>query len=282
MPQPAEFSSITVGDIKITFLPDGGGIVIPTALYPASTEAGWKKHTDLLNEEGKFVTSIGGFLIETGEQKIIVDTGIGPVYLDFPGFGPFFGGKYLESLQKSGVSREEVTDLIFTHMHLDHVGWTSIEIGGRRELTFPNARHLVTAAEWESWHGGDSPIGPHPEFVQKPLEGRLTMIAPGDTPAPGITVLSTPGHSPGHISLLLTSGDQRAYLLADVVHGAMQFQEPEWSVAFDTDPVLARQSREGLYEALIKPNTIAIANHFSNTVFGRVVKEGDSYRWVPL
>jgi hypothetical protein len=61
MPQPADFSSITVGDIKVTFLPDGGGIVIPTAIYPASTEAGWKKHADLLNEEGKFITSIGGF-----------------------------------------------------------------------------------------------------------------------------------------------------------------------------------------------------------------------------
>lgn len=282
MPQPAAFSSITVGDIKVSFLPDGGGIVVPTAIYPASSEAGWQKHTDLLDEEGKFVTSIGGFLIEVGDQKLIVDLGIGPVYLDFPGFGPFFGGKYLESFQKTGLTREEVTDVVFTHMHLDHVGWTSLEVDGKRELTFPAARHRVTATEWETWHGGDNPVGPHPEFVQKPLEGRLHMISEGDTLAPGVTVLSTPGHTPGHISLLLTSGDERAYLLADIIHGAMQFEEPAWSVAFDTDPAMARRTREGLYAELIKPNTISIANHFSNSVFGRVVKEGDGYRWQPL
>jgi glyoxylase-like metal-dependent hydrolase (beta-lactamase superfamily II) len=282
MPQTADFSSITVGDIKVTFLPDGGGIIIPTAIFPASSEEGWKKHADLLDEESKFITSIGGFLIEAGDQKIIVDTGLGPVRLDFPGFGPFIGGKYLESFGKTGLAREEVTDVVFTHMHLDHVGWTSIEAGGKRELTFPNARHMVTATEWQAWHGGDNPIGPHPEYVQKPLEGRLHMISGGDTLAPGVTVLSTPGHSPGHISLLLTTGDERAYLLADIVHGAMQFEEPEWSVAFDSDPAMARRSREGLYPELIKPNTISIANHFSNTVFGRLAKEGDTYRWQPL
>lgn len=283
MPQFAALSSITVGETRITFLPDGGGVVDPLALYPASTPEGWKAHADLLDEQGKFITSIGAYLIETGERKIAVDLGIGPVTVDFPGFGPFSGGKYRQSLEQTGVKPDQVTDVVFTHLHLDHCGWTTHEVGGERRLTYPRARYLVTETEWQFWYGGDNPAGPHPEFVQKPLEKRIEMIAAGDTIAPGITVISTPGHTPGHISLLITSGQERFYLLGDVLHGAMQLEEPDWSVAFDIDAAQARQSREGLYPKLVKPDTIAAANHFSNAVFGRVVQaEGGKHRWVPL
>lgn len=282
MPKIADVSAVTIGNTKVTFLPDGGGIVNPLALYPASTEEGWQAYPQLLDSDGKFITSIGGYLIETGERKIAVDTGIGPVSIDFPGFGPFSGGKYLESLAKTGVKPEDVTDVVFTHLHLDHVGWTTLDVDGERRLLYPNARYMVTATEWEFWHGGNNPAGPHPEFVQKPLENRLEMMAGGDTLAPGITVLSTPGHTPGHISLLITAGDERFYLLADVLHGAMQIEEPDWSVAFDIDAEVARQTRDSLYEELVKPNTLVAANHFSDAVFGRIVETGGRRKWQAL
>jgi len=283
MPQFADLQSIQVGDVKVTFLPDGGGIVDPLALYPASTQEGWQAYPELLNEDGKFLTTIGAYLLEVGERKIAVDLGMGPVRVEFPGFGPFFGGKYLESLQQTGVSAEDVTDVVFTHMHLDHVGWATHEVDGERRLTYPNARYMVTAAEWEFWHGSDNPVGPHIDFVQKPLENRLEMIAGGDIIAPDIAVLSTPGHTPGHISLLITAADKRLYLLGDVLHGAMQVQERDWSVAFDGDADLARQSREALYPELIKPNTLAAANHFSNAVFGRIIETAPGkYKWSVL
>jgi len=283
MPQFAEMRSITVGDVKISFLADGGGIVEPVALYPASESMEhWQPYQALLNDENKFITSIGAFFVEVNERKIAIDLGVGPVTIDFPGFGPFSGGKYIESFKATGLSAEEVTDVVFTHLHLDHCGWTTQEVGGQRKLTFPNARYLVTATEWDFWYGGDNPAGPHPEFVQKPLEGRIEMMAEGDTIAPGITVISTPGHTPGHISLLVTSGDERAYLLGDVLHGTMQLAEPDWSVAFDTDAELARKSREKLYPELAKPNTIVAAGHLSNNVFGRIEKSNGKYHWIPL
>jgi glyoxylase-like metal-dependent hydrolase (beta-lactamase superfamily II) len=176
-----------------------------------------------------------------------------------------------------------VTDLIFTHMHLDHVGWTTIETSdGQRELIFPNARIACTSAEWEFWHGGDSPAGPHPEFVQKPLEGRLNFLQNGEEIAPGITVLATPGHTPGHISLLIQSGDQRLYLLGDVFHGVMQMSELSWSVAFDIDQAQARATRESLYPELIRPDTLVAGNHFSDQVFGYIHQVGDVYQWEPI
>lgn len=282
MPDFAPMQSATLGNFKVTYLPDGGGVADPVASYPASTAEAWQAYTDLLNEEGQFLTSIGGFLIETGERKIIVDTGIGPVSLDFPGIGNFSGGRYLDSLAQSGVAPEAVTDVIFTHMHVDHVGWTTVEVDGQRRLTFPNARHRVSAAEWNLWHGGDNPAGPDPETVQKPLEGRLEMLADGDVIVPGLSVLATPGHTPGHLSLLITAGEQRLYLTADVFFGVMQLQQTGWNIAFDADPVQAQQTREELLAELLKPHTLAGINHFSNRVFGRVVNQDGVVSWQPL
>ena len=97
----AEFASVqskTVGDVKITYLNDGGAYVVPEAMYPASADSGWGDYGRLLADDGRVVVSIGGFLIEMGDQKIIMDLGFGPQTVEFPGFGPFIGGKFLESL----------------------------------------------------------------------------------------------------------------------------------------------------------------------------------------
>ena len=282
MPHFAKISSITLGDFKITYLPDGGGISDPVASYPASTSEGWQQFSELLNEDGQFLTSIGGFLIEVADRKIIVETGIGPVSFDFPGIGNFFGGQYLDSLQQTDVSPADVTDVIFTHMHPDHVGWTTVEVDGKRQLTFPNARYMVRAEEWNLWHGSDNPAGPHPEFVQKPLEDLLEMIDDGDIIVPGLTIVATPGHTPGHLSLLITADEQRLYLTADVFFGIMQLQRTEWNIAFDADPALAQQTREALLTELVKPNTFAAVHHFANQVFGRVVEQDGQVQWLPL
>ena len=282
MAQPAELSRVTVGDISVTYLPDGGGIVIPTALYPASDEAGWEHYEHLLDGEGKFITTIGGFYVETAGRRIIVDTGIGPQRLEFPGFGPFYGGRYLESVEQAGIDREEITDVFFTHLHLDHCGWTTIEVDGRRQLTFPNARHWANRTEWDFWYGGDDPTGPHPEHVQQPLAERIEWLPENDAVVPGITVRPTPGHTPGHVSLLLQSGDERLFLVADVLHGTMQLNQPEWSVAFDADAEQARATRDALYPELVRPDTLIAANHFSNQVFGSIVQENGRRRWQPL
>ena len=282
MPEFAKLQSLTLGDIKVTYLPDGGGITNPLAMYPASTEAGWQKYPDLLTDEGKLLTTIGGYLIEVGNRKIAVDQGIGPVNIDFPGFGPFFGDNYLDSLVQTGVTPEQITDVVYTHLHLDHCGWTTIEVDGNRQLTFPNANYKVTETEWNFWYGGDNPAGPHPEFVQKPLADRIEFYADGDSLAPGITVLSTPGHTPGHVSLLLEGGGQRLFLLGDILHGVMQLQERDWSIAFDLDPATARETREGLYPELTKPNTLSAANHFSDAVFGRISEGEAGFAWQPV
>lgn len=282
MPQFAPMQSISLGQSRVTLLPDGGGIASPVATFPPSSEQAWQTYADLLTPNGKLLTTIGGFLIEIGERKIILDTGIGPVNLDFPGFGVYQGGQFLESLAEAGLAREQITDVIFSHLHVDHVGWTSIEAGGQRQLTFPNARHLVTSAEWGFWHGGDNPAGPNPDTVQKPLEPVIQFVAGGDEVAPGLTVLSTPGHTPGHISLALHGGAQRLIIIADLMYSVVQLAQPAWSAAFDADPEQANATRQAMLQELARPNTLTAAGHFADGVFGVVAAAQGRYRWMPL
>ena len=278
----AEVQTLNVGDFKITYLPDGGGLIAPTAMYPASADKGWGDYEDFLDDQGRIVVTIGGFLIETGDHKAVMDLGFGPMTVEFPGFGPFMGGKFLDSLAQTGVSREDVTEVIYTHLHLDHVGWTTVEANGGRALTFPNARHLCAKAEWDFWIGDETGMGPHPETVQQPLEGKIKFISGGAEVVPGMTALSTPGHTPGHTSFRLDAGDQQIYLIADLLHSEVQFYEAGWSVVFDVDPEQARKSREGIYPTLAKPNVIVADGHFANQVFGRLTHEGAKWVWTPL
>lgn len=282
MPRFADSQTIQVGDAKVTFLADGGGAAGPVATFPQTAADAWQPYGDLLDEDGRFITSIGGFLVERGRQKIVIDTGIGPNSFEFPGFGVYAGGDFLTSLGEAGVARDAVTDVVFTHLHLDHCGWTTYDAGEELELTLPNARHVVHRREWEFWHGKENPAGPDIERVQRPLEDRIHFIAGDAEVAPGLTVIETPGHTPGHISLRLTADGQTLYFIADLAYGVVQLQHPDWGVAFDVDSTLAQESREMLFPQLAQPNTLVAAGHFSTKVFGRVHRDGRGYRWEAL
>lgn len=110
----------------------------------------WAAHRELFDENGKLVFSLGGFLVETGEQKVIVDLGFGDATVPIPPMdGVYRGGRFLDSLRQTGVKPTDVNVVFFTHLHFDHVGWT-VQDGS---LTFPNARYLAGQGEWDFWCG---------------------------------------------------------------------------------------------------------------------------------
>ena len=273
--QAAPQESISVGDIRITYLPDGEGHVAATGMFPASTEDAWEAHTQFLDEEGRVLTDLGGFLIQTGDRNIVVDLAFGDHSVEIPGFATFVGGRYLDSLKQTGVSPGDVDTVLFTHMHVDHVGWATTA----GSLTFPNARYVAGEAEWAHWQKPDeSGVGPNLEALA-PLESRIEQAADGDAVAPGINVLATPGHTPGHLSLVVSSGDDRAIILGDVINCPVQIAEPEWSVLFDVDPGLARRTRDSLLAELEGSATIVSGSHFTGSVFGRVLPGQGKRLW---
>ena len=207
---------------------------------------------------------------------MIVDLGFGDRSAEFPDFAVLQGGKYLDSLKQTGVSPDEVDTVVYTHFHLDHVGWTTS--GG--SLTFPNARHIAGEAEWAHWQQPDeSGLGPDPEAVIGPLSDRIEHAGDGEAIAPGINLMGTPGHTPGHNSVVISSGSERAIILGDVIWCPVQIPEQEWALAFDVDPELAGRTREAMIRELEGSAAIACGSHFADASFGRVLTGEGKRQW---
>ncbi|WP_220140238.1 MBL fold metallo-hydrolase [Kitasatospora acidiphila] len=191
---------------------------------------GWATHSEFLDERGWFPVSIGSFLARAGGRVVLVDLGLGAVDFAIPGVASFKAGAMPESLAGEGLTPADVDTVVYTHLHHDHVGWTSDvapapgfpegrEVGG---LTFRAARHLVSAAEWRHWEGRGAFPGPDAKAVQEPLGGVTGFVADGEEIAPGVRILPTPGHTPGHSSLVVTdpagADDRRLIVLGDIMH----------------------------------------------------------------
>jgi glyoxylase-like metal-dependent hydrolase (beta-lactamase superfamily II) len=281
--RPAERAQVRLGDTTITYLPDGHGRLDPAVFFPSSQPDGWATHAAYLDEDGWFPVSVGSFLVRTPDQAVLVDLGLGAVDFAVPDLASFRGGRLLESLAAEGLGPGDVDTVFFTHLHHDHVGWTSNVAPAPNApadqvvegLTFARARHVVAEAEWKHWAGTAELVGPDPAAVQAPLADRLTFVADGDEIAPGVSVLATPGHTPGHSSLRISdpSGrtEQRLVVLGDVMHCQVQVTESSWSFLFDHDAEQGVRTREQLLEELEDPAVVLAGGHFAGHVFGRVL-----------
>ncbi|MGW3040166.1 MBL fold metallo-hydrolase [Kitasatospora sp. NPDC001159] len=289
MSHPSPRTQLTVGTTTVTFLPDGRGRLDPSVFFPTSAPDGWATHGAHLDRDGWFTVSIGSFLIRTDPgsrtgrgRNILVDLGLGSVDFTIPGVAEFRGGSLLDALGGEGLARADIDTVVFTHLHHDHVGWTSNLAPAPNApadrtltgLTFARARHLAAEAEWKHWSGSADPAGPDPLAVRRPLADRIAFVADGEELAPGVHVLATPGHTPGHLSLLVTDPSgrdpRRVLVLGDVMHSQVQVVESHWSCAFDHDPVAATATRERLLGELESPHTVLAGGHFTGNVFGRV------------
>jgi glyoxylase-like metal-dependent hydrolase (beta-lactamase superfamily II) len=257
-----------VGDFQVDHVVDGEGRFKPKATFPGSTDEQWAMHQHLLDEGGMLPFTMGGFLVRGGDRTVLIDAGLGP--------GELMGitaGALLDNLGALGVAPGDVTDVVFTHLHIDHVGWASE--GG--EIVFPNATYRCAPAEWEHFmvhHRGSEAdrIGPAAD--------RFEQWAPGTTIAPGLDTLATPGHTPGSTTLVLSSGTERIMFLGDVVHCPVQLEDDEWGALFDVDPDLARRTRNALADELEGTGTRVSGAHFPELTFGRLVRAEGQRRFV--
>jgi len=268
--RPIGLSSMTVGDIRLTLLPDGYHRCDPVKTFVGSTAADWDAHHHLLDERGRVVMTLGALLAELPDgSRVLVDVGFGPRTVILAELAmEFWGGRLLASLAAVGLTPRDIDVVVYTHLHTDHVGWTTDRTRGT--LTFDRARHVVARTEWEYWRGDAPPGGPDAHDIAA-LEPRVELLD-GDAPvAPGITLVPTPGHTPGHCSLLVSSRGERAVVLGDAIHCPLQISHPEWAFAADVNRAAAVRAREALLRELDAPHTRVVGPHFPDAVFGRVL-----------
>lgn len=271
---------ITIGDIRVSYLSDGYALVNPAALYPASTPIDWQNNQHLLDTSGQLVCSLGAYVIQTPDTTVLVDPGVGPKQNTLA-LGTQVGGELLTNLDRAGIDPASIDIVFYTHIHSDHVGWIGQKSAEGQTMFFPRARHLVTSTEW---HRFDDPKASRArvEEALELLQGRIELVEDGQTIAPGISVMATPGHTPGHASLVIQAGHERVLILGDIVHSIVQIDHPEWTCAFDIDPIMAQQTRERVLQELEKTLTIGGTSHFSNAVFGRLIRVDNKRVWLAV
>jgi len=257
----------TIGALTVDPVFDGTAVIPATRAFAGTTDEQWAPHRRFLDADGNLELSLGGFLVRSGERVVLVDAGVG----DGP-VGPFVGGRLLESLAAVGVAPADVTDVVFTHLHFDHVGWAT----RHGEVVFPNATYRCDERDWAHF------VGPDPGATRKlePIADRLEPWSGTGPLLPGIDLLAAAGHTPGSTIVVLSSGTERAMLLGDVVHCPVELLDDEWEGLADVDPDLARRTRIALAKELEGTDVPVAAAHFAGLEFGRLVRAEGRRRWV--
>ncbi len=268
--QPVGVSSLVVGDVRLTLIPDGYHRCDPTTTFVGSTQDHWDAHRHLLDDRGRVVMTMGALLAELpGGERVLIDLGFGPRTVILAELAmEFWGGRLVSSLAKVGLQPDDVDTVLYSHLHIDHVGWTTDrEHDG---LTFDRARHVMMRSEWEHWRTRPGAGGPTERDIAV-LADRVELVDGESEVMPGITLVPTPGHTPGHCSFLVVSGTDRAVVLGDAIHCPLQITHPEWAFVADDNPEAAKRARDRLLRELDEPETVVVGPHFPDAVFGRVL-----------
>jgi glyoxylase-like metal-dependent hydrolase (beta-lactamase superfamily II) len=236
--------------------------------------------------------AIQSMCIEDAGRKIIVDTCFGDgKNLPYEGL-PRMGRGYLDRLAAAGFERNTVDTVMCTHLHLDHVGWNTMRPqagdGGSDDTaewvpTFPNARYLFSATDLAHWLVHDGADVDLSESVQPILTaGLCDEVAMDATVSDHVRLVPTPGHTPGHCSVLIESGGHRALIGGDMFHHPIQVVHHEWPSVPDDDPVAAVATRARILPTVVQDGILLIGTHFAEPTAGHVGRDGDHYVWKPL
>lgn len=253
-------------------------------LCPNSDPATLSRHSDWLrphfvDAEGNLLLSIHSLLIRSGGKNILVDTCLGEG-LDF-GMFPDAGTAFMDSLREAGIGREDVDVVLCTHLHYDHIGWNTFVEGGRRIPTFPNAEYLFAKTEWEHWRAVEDTGLPMAlaECVQPIIDAGLASFVETDHQiTKEISLEPSPGHTPGHVSVKISSSGKEAFITGDAIVHPVQWAEIEWgNPDVDHDLNEAIQVRRELRDRYCETDTLIIGTHFASPTAGYIRKNDDGW-----
>jgi glyoxylase-like metal-dependent hydrolase (beta-lactamase superfamily II) len=233
-------------------------------------------------EEGRLKMSIHSLIVETPMRRIVVDTGLGN---DKHGRGvPTWNNRntpFLEALTAAGFPPDTIDTVLCTHLHVDHVGWNTRLVGGAWVPTFPNARYVFERTEYEYWRDySDTPerAAVFNDSVKPIVDaGKAELIASDARLTEEITMIPTPGHSPGHMSLHITSDGAEGLLTGDVAHHPCQMAHLDWSSTADSDPHQAADTRRRLFSRVADRPVLVIGGHFDA---GLLMRDGEAFKFV--
>jgi glyoxylase-like metal-dependent hydrolase (beta-lactamase superfamily II) len=283
---------LSVGNVEIIALNDGE-VDFPfplTDIFPGTTEQAWapyrQRYPEVFAGPVTWKTHWGGYLLRSEGRTILVNTGVGSADSN-PGLitnlNGGVDGNLINELEALGVQPDDVDIVFFTHLHPDHVGYNLRQRGPNPTVMFGEARYVVHQDDWRAFGRREVqellPFSYWDETLA-PLEnlGVLDLLSGEWALTSEITAVPTPGHTPGHMSLMVSSGGQRAIILGDVAIHPAQVTEADWYFVFELDQPQANRTRQELFDSLAAEGTTVAACHFPSPGFGRIVSvEGRRY-----
>ncbi|MBT6275180.1 MAG: MBL fold metallo-hydrolase [Chromatiales bacterium] len=245
----------------------------------------WLAPTHYFPDTGHIVLSMHSWLVRTDKHTVLIDACVGNGKDRMPrAHWHNLDTPYLQRLADAGVAPEEIDFVMCTHMHGDHVGWNTVQKDGRWVPTFPNARYIFGAIEYDYWlnNPDPSPIRRNAfnDSVLPVVEsGQAVMVDDGYELDDALSVVLAPGHTPGNATIRLKDGDDVAMFAGDAIHHPIQIWRPDWSTSACTDPVQSRASRFRLLETCCEHNALLVPAHFAPPHAGHVREEGDGFRF---
>jgi len=277
-----------IGEVSVTRVIESEGPWDGTLLLPEATAANVRKEGDWLHptftdDGGRLRMSIHAFVIESRGRRIVVDTCIGndkerPIPEWNRQQWPF-----LANLERAGYARESVDLVLCTHLHVDHVGWNTMLREGRWVPTFPNATYLIGGTEWDFFSTAEEPFlkGPVDDSVRPVVAaGMSQLVDDAHRLTDEVWLESTPGHTPGHFSVRISSHGEEAVITGDLMHHPILCRYPEWDNKFDYDGPRAKKTRRAFCERYADSGVLVLGTHFATPSAGRIRKQDDAYRFV--
>lgn len=279
--------ALKVGDIDVLVVSDGV-LPLPTIMLghnaAAAERASWLQ--DMFLPPDAFDWALNAVMVRSGDKTILIDAGLG----SDPDLHLPRAGQLIKRLEAAGIDLSFVTDLVLTHMHMDHIG--GLLVDGVKERLRKDLRIHVAAAEVKFWEVPDfthtnMPQG-FPDALRATAEQFVkafgSQLRPFDEEhevAPGVVVRRTGGHTPGHSVVRIASGGEALTFAGDAVF-AVGFEQPDWHNGFEHDPEEAARVRIRLLRELARTGEMLVATHLPFPSVGRVAVDGDAFRWVPV
>lgn len=271
----------------------------PGFLFPDYDAEVLKQHPQLAQPNfydaasGKLMSSMHSWMLRVGRHVILIDTACGNDKVrSHPAFARFhlLRKPYLDRLAECGVRPEDVTLVINTHLHVDHVGWNTRLQDGRWVPTFPHARYLMGRAELAHWRDPDGGLKGHPmgaevlaDSVDPVIDAGLVDLIDFDEEfLPGLTVQAMRGHTAGQLAVHLRSGGQSALFTGDTFHQPMQVYRPDWCSRFCESPEVANATRRALFDQAAETDAVLFPAHAGVPHAGRIRRRGTDFQFVPL
>jgi len=253
-------STLRIGALELAVVSDGLLKMDPAGMFGPQQPEAWRQQVEL--DEGRVPFSVNCLLIRTGDRRILIDTGSGrdePFLMDRYGGG---SGYLVDNLRALGLAPGDIDTVIVSHAHGDDVGGATIPSGDSHVPTFPNARYWIWRGEWEYWTTPEA-IEERPFLSRKlpPLKDVVELVDSEVEILPGVRLISSPGHTPGHVCVALTSGHDMAIYTGDLLHHHAQLDHPEWSPAFDLLPEQSAASRKRILDEALRQGAILLTAH---------------------